>query len=322
MGRKKKPFEQEELLPFTDLPETTAPGIKITLDPLRYHIWTENKAKLIERYLYLFVLVTRHGTYIDGFAGPQEADKPEMWAAKLVLESEPRLLRNFYLFDKSRGQYKALRALQAEQPERDKKGRKLYRNIEVFKGDFNVLVNELLDTHIIKETEATFCLLDQRTFECNWSTVQTLAQHKTGRKIELFYFLAIAWLDRALSAQKKTEVLQNWWGRDDWPTLLEMNCQQRVQAFVNRFQDELGYKSVMAWPIFKRKNTGNIMYYMIHATDHPAAPKLMYRAYHEAIKPKRPSTEIQMELEDLFKQAEEGENDLSNTEKGLVLSRS
>lgn len=307
MGKKKKPFEQEEFLPFTDLPESTAPGIKITLDPLRYPIWTENKAKLIERYLYLFVLVTRHGTYIDGFAGPQERNKPEMWAAKLVLESEPRLLRNFYLFDQSRSQYKALCALKAEQPERDKKGRKLYRNIEVYRGDFNALVNDLLTTHIIKETEATFCLLDQRTFECNWSTVQTLAQHKSGRKIELFYFLAVAWLDRALSAQKKKEVLQNWWGRDDWPSLLEMKTQQRVDAFVTRFQDELGYKSVMAWPIFKRKNTGNIMYYMIHATDHPAAPKLMYRAYHEAVKPKQPPKEIQMELEDLFKKSEEDE---------------
>ena len=28
-------------------------------------IWTENKAKLIERYLYYFVLVTKHGTYVE-----------------------------------------------------------------------------------------------------------------------------------------------------------------------------------------------------------------------------------------------------------------
>jgi hypothetical protein len=34
-------------------------------------LWTENKALLIERYLYYFVLVTKSGTYIDGFAGPQ-----------------------------------------------------------------------------------------------------------------------------------------------------------------------------------------------------------------------------------------------------------
>jgi hypothetical protein len=49
----------------------------------RNPIWTECKAKLIERYLYFFVQITRHGTYIDGFSGPQEPDKHNMWAAKL-----------------------------------------------------------------------------------------------------------------------------------------------------------------------------------------------------------------------------------------------
>jgi hypothetical protein len=50
-------------------------------------LWTGNKAMLIERYLYYFVLVTKHGTYIDGFAGPQDTDRPESWAARLVLEA-------------------------------------------------------------------------------------------------------------------------------------------------------------------------------------------------------------------------------------------
>jgi hypothetical protein len=51
--------------------------------PARRPIWTENKAKLIERYLYYFVLVTKHGAYIDGFAGPQYEGKEDAWAAKL-----------------------------------------------------------------------------------------------------------------------------------------------------------------------------------------------------------------------------------------------
>ena len=63
-------------------------------------MWTAHKAHFIERYLYYFVLVTKHGTYIDGFAGPQQPDDADMWTAKRVLESEPRCwLRHFYLFD-------------------------------------------------------------------------------------------------------------------------------------------------------------------------------------------------------------------------------
>ena len=56
----------------------------------RNPIWTESKAKLIERYLFYFVQITYHGTYIDAFAGPQEPEKHEMWSAKLVIESKPR----------------------------------------------------------------------------------------------------------------------------------------------------------------------------------------------------------------------------------------
>jgi hypothetical protein len=45
-------------------------------------MWTAHKARFIERYLYYFVQVTKHGTYIDGFAGPQQPDDADMWTAK------------------------------------------------------------------------------------------------------------------------------------------------------------------------------------------------------------------------------------------------
>lgn len=74
---------QCNLLEGISLPEP------IRLEPMikrpRHPIWTENKARLIERYLRYFVMITKHGTYIDGFAGPQEPGQPEMWAAKLVM---------------------------------------------------------------------------------------------------------------------------------------------------------------------------------------------------------------------------------------------
>lgn len=89
--------DEEKPLLFNDLPPKSEP--KPEVKRLRYPIWTNHKAKLIARYLYHFVLVTRHGTYIDGFAGPQQSEEPDMWAAKLVLESEPRWLKRFYLFD-------------------------------------------------------------------------------------------------------------------------------------------------------------------------------------------------------------------------------
>ncbi len=197
MRKKNKTTYEGPLLPM-ELPKRTETTPEPKVKPLINPIWTENKAKLIERYLYYFVLVTHHGTYIDGFAGPQKDGKPEMWAAKLVLESEPRWLRHFYLYDIRKKQVNALESLKKNQPERDGKGKKINRNICVKRGNFNNCALELLESGEIRQNEAVFCLLDQRTFQCKWSTLKALAEYKTdGNKIELFYFLAIHWLKRA-----------------------------------------------------------------------------------------------------------------------------
>src|ERR1043166_5951710 len=132
-------------------------------------IWTENKAKLIERYIHFFVYVTKHGTYIDGFAGPQCEGRDDLWAAKLVLEDSPRRIRHFYLFEKSPRKVKQLRALRDAQ--RPKRKGEPDRDIRIYRGDCNAKILQMLKEHPIKATEATFALLDQRTFECNWATV-------------------------------------------------------------------------------------------------------------------------------------------------------
>ena len=104
----------EEQLTLFDLPEPEPQAH--TFKPFRVALWTEHKAKLIARYLYYFVLITRHGVYIDGFAGPQDPSHAESWAAKLVLESEPRWMRNFFLCDLDAKQVEALQYLVDNQP--------------------------------------------------------------------------------------------------------------------------------------------------------------------------------------------------------------
>lgn len=171
-------------------------------------------------YLYYFVQVTHHGTYIDGFAVPQQPDDAEMWTAKRVLESELRWFRHFYLFDLSPTQVARLEALKQAQrpPDRSKKERR--RTIRVEQGDFNSLVGGLLRSDPFSQREAVFCLIDQRTFECHWATLEALAHYRiTGYKIELLYFLPVAWLGRALANQQERQVIRQWWGRDDWERL-------------------------------------------------------------------------------------------------------
>jgi three-Cys-motif partner protein len=291
---KNKKIDEENQKSLFDLSPYEAPNVvePIKLLPPRSTIWTENKASLIELYLQLFVYVTKHGTYIDGFAGPQEKGKVEMWAANLVLKSPPYWMNKFYLFDALKSQHKALAELKDDCERiitRDNRGRKINRKIHVEHGDFNKLIHKLLASKVIGQKEATFCLLDQRTFECKWSTVEALARYREPgkRKIELFYFLPNSWQDRALAALKRNpHKAKEWWGRDDWEQLREMGCFQRQQIFCDRFRDELGYKYVHPHPIYqKQKGGGQVMYYMIHATDHEEAPLLMRRAYNKAVCP-------------------------------------
>jgi len=215
-----------------------------------------------------------------------------------VIESEPRWLRQLFLFDSHAAKVKKLRALVRAQAPRKRGEPK--RRFSVRKGDFNRLARAMLRSGRIKESEATFCLLDQRTFECKWKTVAALAHHKrTGRKIELFYFLANIWLDRALDAvttPTTRKAIRAWWGQPDWERLRDLRQPDRARLFAQRFLS-LGYTYAMEWPIYERKGgKGHVMYYMIHATDHPEAPTLMRRAYANAVKAPEPKEQLEIEL--------------------------
>ena len=144
-----------EQLKIFDLPDQQIRPI--SFKPLDAPIWTKNKARFIERYLYYFVLVTKHGTYIDGFAGPQESDKPDMWTAKLVLESEPKRLRHIILCDKNASSANRLRQLKESQLNQSNGGAK--RNIEVYNADFNDVIKEILGSNTLKKMRQPFVCL-------------------------------------------------------------------------------------------------------------------------------------------------------------------
>lgn len=284
----------------TFLFELPPANLKIAEKKFKEHnpIWTECKAKLIERYLFYFVQITHTGTYIDAFAGPQESEKHEMWAAKLVIESYPRWLKNFYLFEFEQSQVRLLKEMRDRQPPHNKQKNEPKRKIEIYPGDFNCNIHMMLATNPIRDKEPTFCLLDQRTRECDWSSVELLARHKRGgHKIELFYFFPEGWINRSISEleKDKDEKLQKWWGNPNWVEVLKRHGVARAQFVCNRFKAELGYRYAYPFPIYEKKDKGGkVMYYMIHASDHEEAPALMWRAYGKALEKKE--TDEQLEL--------------------------
>ena len=258
-------------------PETlTTPDERLLIRANRqpaFAIWTHRKAQQIYEYLYRFIQVTKHGTYIDGFAGPQRPGQTQSWSAEEVLKLD--LLTAFHLHELMPQQLDRLHALKDASDRRDQ--------IEIHDGDFNATIGEVLRPEVIPMTEATFCLLDQRTAECHWSTVRQIADYKadTKYKIELFYFFANGWLSRVL-ASKTPESLAAWWGRDDWMDLSSKQAHERGQILADRFEGELGYAHAKPWPILDADYGGRIAYHMVHATDHPRGLRLMEDAYRAA----------------------------------------
>lgn len=250
----------------------------LQFEPLAGRLWTESKARLIESYIKGFQIITKHGTYIDGFAAPQENARTDSWAAKRVLSLTPLWLRHFHLFDRP-DRVSFLEDLRATHPNID---------IRVYGGDVNKRIHEILREDVIANREATFCLLDQWTNECDWSTVRAIARHKSGQhKIEIFYFLAVGWLHRVLRASRTAEALQQieaWYGGGNWDALAELSTFELAEHFQARFQQEFGYRFVIPWAIYERSDPDSrIMFYMIHASDHARAPKLMADAYAEVV---------------------------------------
>lgn len=256
-----------------ELPRTPPPPKGIAL--LKKPIWTEQKAKLIAAYLRYFVMITRHGAYVDGFAGPQNSDDADSWSARLALNNQPQWMRQFVLCDLKAEQVARLDALRAAQP--FVKGRR----VAVMPGDFNTTWRAALTEARVRDKTATFCVLDQRTFECAWSTVEGIARFKStgANKIELFYFLPIKWFDRAIAGLKDTAEVDQWWGGPEWRSFRTQSTYGRARMFSQRLETDLGYRFVRPWPIRDRAEGGHVMYFMVHATDHEEAPLLMRRAY-------------------------------------------
>ena len=276
VATKKKPENATEDL-FADYPEPERRRSTASFEPLRVHIWSETKAQLIRNYLEYFGWVTRHGCYIDGFAGPQNPEERDGWSAYLALSIRPTFIRNFHLCERNRNSFQLLTQLRNAQP--STKG----RTINLYRGDFNRQVHSILEAGHLTNTNATFALLDQRTFQCHWRTVTALASRKGGRyKIELFYFFPTGWLNRSLSRKRPSDIT-DWWGNDSWQHLTNIKPIEAMFELKQRLQD-LGYIDVQAWPINERKEgDGRVMYHMLHATDHELAPKLMEKAYHKLV---------------------------------------
>jgi len=240
---------------------------------------TNSKSRLIADYISKFQLVTKGGLYIDGFSAPQSRSHEDAWTARRVLEIDPPRLRTFWLCDIDPDGITQLKELK-KQHHRNPQSRRVF----VHEGDFNITVKQILKSPRFTRKAAIFALLDQRNTECHWATVQALAAREGRTKIELLYFLGTSWLHRSLTQSTRPERLleiDRWWGGPNWRSLIELTQIATAKVMADRFGTELGYSFVNVYPIQQRVEEKKVAFYLIHASDHPDAPKLMSRSYRQ-----------------------------------------
>ncbi len=218
--------------------------------PIEAPLWTADKSRLIDEYIHHFLLITKHGVYLDLFAGAQRASDTRNWSVRRVLkrrtEGNPAI-RHYGVCDIDPGKAQRLRDLGQEHP-----------SFRVYEGDANKCVHAMLQEAPIKPTTACFCLIDQRTFECHWATVEAVARHKPkGYKVEVFYFLAQGWIDRAWASTKAEGKLAAWWGNEDYESFRARSSIDRAQTLCKRFRDELGYAYSRPFTIHQKGRKGS-----------------------------------------------------------------
>lgn len=226
-------------------------------------------------YLSVYRRIAGSGSYIDGFAGNGRIRvNGETRPGSATVAIESRAFRNLAFYERPR---------MARSLEKYLDGRldaKTRSRCTVVPGDFNEQILHDLAAERFPRDKPCFAFLDPNSTQLDWRTIEALAKYKTydgdGRcKVELWILLNTHQaLMRIVQSHPKV-VDRMLGGRDAWDDLRRAHAPAGAYAtrYAERLED-LGYKLASPALIRARVN-GRPMYYMIHASDHPAAHKLM-----------------------------------------------
>ncbi len=166
-------------------------------------------------------------------------------------------------------------------------GERQRSRVAIVPGDVNETLREDLLAGVINKDKPCFAFLDPTSTQLSWSTVQALAAYKADCdpprtcKVELWILFNT---DQALMRlMPKTghppfvDVLNRWIGDEEgWRYLYEQG--RTPTAFAARYAERLmticGYGLARSLPI-RDPVTKRRQYFMIHASDHPAAHDFM-----------------------------------------------
>jgi three-Cys-motif partner protein len=255
------------------------------------HGWTLNKLELLELYLKGYRRIAGSGTYIDGFAGKGfvEVDG-EMHEGSAMVALRSQAFKRLFLYELP----DVVPTLKKNLEQRF--GWKTLRPVNYRPGDMNKKLLEDLNEGNIPRDRPCFACLDQYSTQLDWETVAALAEYKSGSnppkdcKVELWILVAtnhalVRLFPRDGQPQEAT-LDRVFGGREYWRDLAErtrLTTSGIARHFADNLEKRLGYGAARCQAI-RDKTSGAVQYYMIHASDHPAAHTLMPWAERELAK--------------------------------------
>lgn len=254
--------------------------------------WSDEKLDLLRCYLGTlhgkggFLPTTKTAQqryYIDLFAGPGQnqvrgTNKIVDGSPLIALKAGPPQFTRLFWVEANAKNAASLNAHRDEH---------LDRQIEIFQGDANVQIDNVL--RVLPKVFPVFAFLDPRVAELSWKTVEKLARHKQGRKIELFILFAYnQGLVRLMPHDPDKMVYGDILDRvmpdpNRWRDVYANRVQKKGSRsdFRSAMLDEyvfglksLGYEFVPK-PRLIFTPEGRPLYFMIFASDHDAGDTIM-----------------------------------------------
>lgn len=293
MAAKKSKIPQD---PMFEMPKTRQrrqpSGVRKTFDETRrFHGWTQDKLEVLRLYLRMFWKVAGNGTYIDTCAGDGQAlIRGVTQPGSVALAMSAGTFKQLHFFEKEEMIDRLRFFLDYTYPV------KLRNKARVHPGDVNVELPKLLASGVIPRDKSCFAFVDPDSTEVDWATIAALAGYKIFDpstkpilcKVEMWilvntgHALRRLWpSDRSkypLPPPDSAKTLDRVMGaRGAWVDLYKAgeSSTQLAYRYTDRLRSEFGYQYTVAHPIRRGSSRSGIQYFMVHATDHPAAVDFM-----------------------------------------------
>lgn len=245
--------------------------------------YTGHKLDLLDLYLKGYRRVAGNGTYLDGFAGTGQVKidgKLRPGSASIAIEA--KAFQDMYFYEKE-GPSKDLERYLAYHYT-VKRRQKMHLRV----GDFNQLVLQDLADETFPRSRPLFAMLDPNSTELEWSTIEALAAYKNFEpgpkpdhpkqcKAELWILLNTHQVLLRLVKDHPGTIDKVMGGRKAWGDLIDKDNKVAGNLLAGRYAENLmglGYVGARAQRIRDPQN-GRTAYFMIHASDHPAAHSFM-----------------------------------------------